>query len=519
MKLSIATSLFVLASVSEALSTAELKKVQIGIENIIWQASASVTPARSASCTVGGCSRTTQQGGTVNGGITLPNSWSTDQGRAAAVASMVRLGFHDAGPYNAATNTGGANGCIDFSDPDNAGLQAIVGTLSTLQSSLASSGVVISKADLFQYAALTSIWSSLPVLPKGSTTDTVSFPFKTGRVDQGTCDFTLDAGRLPRAEGGYGELQGLVSRWGLAIEEVSSLLGAHTLGSTKLTNSGYSAPTASPQGKWTNNNAFLNGQAFYSGIINIPWTRQTSNAGKHSWINSPPNDPSRTTIMLNTDISIFFDAEQGKDINTNTCRIAGPNGRPQGPQQNNCPIMGAVTNANGASVRSATLLATVRKSLKDGVTTISNSQQLIREYADNTAIAVSTIFQGASSVGQDTWFPDFITSYLKLSELGYSGKLAAVVPAVAVTSPPTQATTTTTKAAPPITTTTRQGPSPSPKPNGPTPPPNNRPAPTVKANNLRVNNFDVFRDSDAPAESSGSTWNIGFFCYAFGWWC
>ena len=79
--------------------------------------------------TLGACCRYTT-------GATNPNR---DSGRAAILASMVRLAFHDAGPYSQLDNTGGANGCIDFADGDNAGLETIVATMKTLQATLQSS--------------------------------------------------------------------------------------------------------------------------------------------------------------------------------------------------------------------------------------------------------------------------------------------------------------------------------------------------------------------------------------------
>ena len=78
--------------------------------------------------TLGGCCRITAGAAT--------ERTKDDVGRAAIVASMVRLAFHDAAPFSRLDNTGGPNGCVDFADRDNAGLEAIVQTMLALKAKL-----------------------------------------------------------------------------------------------------------------------------------------------------------------------------------------------------------------------------------------------------------------------------------------------------------------------------------------------------------------------------------------------
>jgi catalase (peroxidase I) len=78
-----------------------------------------------------------------------------DAGRAEIIASMVRLAFHDASPFSVFdASSSGPNGCIDFNTSDNNGLQTIVATMATLQSTVQTMyNITISLADLYQFSA------------------------------------------------------------------------------------------------------------------------------------------------------------------------------------------------------------------------------------------------------------------------------------------------------------------------------------------------------------------------------
>lgn len=200
---------------------------------------------------------------------------------------MIRLGFHDAGPYEVVSNTGGPNGCIDFNDPDNAGLQNIVATLTAMQATLKNSdGVTITLADLYQYAALTAVWCALPSLPKGHTATKMGFTYLYGRSDAASCPYTNDVGRLPAAEGFYPELTDLKTRWGITMHDLTALMGAHTMGTVKQANSGYTFPSTSvgTSAGWVTTNGEFNGFTYYSHLLKFRWVRQANSANtKHSW--------------------------------------------------------------------------------------------------------------------------------------------------------------------------------------------------------------------------------------------
>ena len=374
------------------------------------------------------CNLTMHTAGTLGGCCRITTGAATertkdDVGRAAIVASMVRLAFHDAAPFSRLDNTGGPNGCVDFADRDNAGLEAIVQTMLALKAKLLmSSGITMSLADLYQYSALVAVWCSLPSLEKGGSKTVMDFPFKYGRTDAATCDHTKDTGRMPDSEKAYAEVHALANRWGMSMQHMSALMGAHALGTTKTANSGYSTPLpagsgggyggAGVTGQWVNTNAALNGQTYYALLIKFIWKRQTSANGlRHSFVSD--GTLITQTLMLNTDISILYNAGDDATITdgTMTCKPAGitnaalPAGRGFCGviSATNCPVPGtcSVTGKTSSSGRALTDL-----------------QQLIVAYSDGTA--GTTVFDGASTVGQETWWPDFKAAFKVLAELGYS---------------------------------------------------------------------------------------------------
>jgi catalase (peroxidase I) len=220
--------------------------VQLEVERLIiskWTVAPSGTGPQVAGYST--CISAMQTSGTLGGCCRIGGATTTgrnDTGRAEILASIVRLSFHDPAPYNVVDGRGGANGCIDFTDPDNAGLEVVVQQMTALQALLNSStyNISISLADLYQYAGLVATWCALPALPTSSSATVMQLPFRWGRVDAATCDHTKDSGRLPDSEKAFGELYSLAQRWGMTMKDIAALSGAHALGSTKASQSGYS---------------------------------------------------------------------------------------------------------------------------------------------------------------------------------------------------------------------------------------------------------------------------------------
>lgn len=235
----------VAAQTRTPLTPALLQKVQLEVEKLIvskW----TVPPSGTGPLVAGysSCVTAMQTSGTLGGCCRIGGTTSTgknDTGRAEILASIVRLTFHDPAPFNIVDGKGGANGCIDFTDPDNSGLETVVQQMATLQALLSTTySISMSLADLYQYAGLVATWCALPALPAGSSATVMQLPFRWGRVDAATCDHTKDSGKLPDSEKAFGELYSLAQRWGMNMKDIAALSGAHALGSTKANQSGYS---------------------------------------------------------------------------------------------------------------------------------------------------------------------------------------------------------------------------------------------------------------------------------------
>ncbi|EDQ89742.1 uncharacterized protein MONBRDRAFT_18816 [Monosiga brevicollis MX1] len=155
---------------------------------------------------------------------------------------MVRLGWHDAGTYDAESKTGGANASIRF-DPEvthgaNAGLKWAIEKLQPIKDQFPD----ISYADLYQYASITAIAHAGG--PK--------IPFRFGRPDAKDEDCTPD-GRLPDANKGASHLRGDVfHRMGLTDKDIVALSGAHALGRGHKDRSGFEGPWTSEPLKFDN---------------------------------------------------------------------------------------------------------------------------------------------------------------------------------------------------------------------------------------------------------------------------
>uniref|UniRef100_A0A7S2UYN3 Plant heme peroxidase family profile domain-containing protein n=1 Tax=Fibrocapsa japonica TaxID=94617 RepID=A0A7S2UYN3_9STRA len=145
---------------------------------------------------------------------------------------MVRLAWHDAGTYDAATGTGGPNGTIRF-DPEashgaNAGLRWAMNTLEAIKSA---APACLSYADLYQLASVVAIeFCGGP-----------SIPFRPGRKDLAASMCTPD-GRLPAADKGHNHLRDIFYRMGFVDREIVALSGAHTLGAAHADRSGFNGP-------------------------------------------------------------------------------------------------------------------------------------------------------------------------------------------------------------------------------------------------------------------------------------
>jgi hypothetical protein len=219
------------------------------------------------------------------------------------IGAMVRLSFHDA------AGGGGANGCVDFTERDNNGLQEVVGQLDKIYHDNHLNHI-ISKADFWVLAANTALR-----VAKGPTIE-----FRWGRIDCHSC-LGIDDGLLPNATGGFRQMEEVFKvRMGFTDREIVALLGAHCLGRMELKNSGF-------EGGWTKHqNLFSN--VYYFLIPGLPWIKNVNVAGNFIW-NTPTGE-----VMLNADMSLFTDVSVLSCTNFGGRGFGGPPGGPPGGNTN-----------------------------------------------------------------------------------------------------------------------------------------------------------------------------------------
>ncbi|XP_066347388.1 probable L-ascorbate peroxidase 3, peroxisomal isoform X2 [Miscanthus floridulus] len=142
---------------------------------------------------------------------------------------MLRLAWHDAGTYDAKTNTGGPNGSIrfqqEYSHSSNAGLKIAIDLLEPIKQKHPK----ITYADLYQLAGVVAV-----EVTGGPTID-----FVPGRKDSSACP---EEGRLPDATKGASHLREVFYRMGLSDKDIVALSGGHTLGRAHPERTGFDGP-------------------------------------------------------------------------------------------------------------------------------------------------------------------------------------------------------------------------------------------------------------------------------------
>ncbi|KAI1374448.1 heme peroxidase [Hypoxylon crocopeplum] len=220
-----------------------------------------------------------------------------DDGSAGPV--LVRLAWHSAGTYDAATRTGGSNGAgmryeREGGDPANAGLQHARAFLEPLKHRFP----WITYADLWTLAAVVA------VREMGGP----EIEWRGGRTD-----FTDDSrvpprGRLPDGAQGAEHLRWIFYRMGFDDREIVALSGAHNLGRCHADRSGF-------DGKWVNKPTRFSNQYFKLLLAN-DWKKKTLPSGVEQFV-YVEEDPEleageegekpEELMMLPTDMSLLSD--------------------------------------------------------------------------------------------------------------------------------------------------------------------------------------------------------------------
>ena len=234
---------------------------------------------------------------------------------------FVRLGFHDC--------VGGCDGCVDMTNADNNGLETPISALSNVVSDLA--GSPLSRADIWALAALVGARVAQP-----NNNNAVDFSLDwIGRVNcEDTGNDCLDAGgnsvecsemlgphrELPSADlDTRGITTFFTNAFSFTPRETVALMGAHTLGTLSIDNSGFPG-----QEGWVNNELRSDNE-YYRQIVGAGtsidelmdapgWSvREQDNTNglpdRFFWVRGGPGGGDGGIIMLNADIALVRDFE------------------------------------------------------------------------------------------------------------------------------------------------------------------------------------------------------------------
>ncbi|KAI0391834.1 peroxiredoxin [Xylariaceae sp. FL0594] len=220
-----------------------------------------------------------------------------DDGSAGPV--LVRLAWHSAGTYDAATGTGGSNGAgmryeAEGGDPANAGLQHARTFLEPIKSA----------HPWITYADLWTLAGTVAIEEMGGP----SIPWKGGRTDFTETDQAKipPRGRLPDATQGADHLRVIFGRMGFNDQEIVALSGAHNLGRCHGDRSGF-------EGKWVNNPTRFSNQYYKVLLANEKdWKKKKTAAGVEQFVyvedlGAEGGEPEEGLMMLPTDMCLLSD--------------------------------------------------------------------------------------------------------------------------------------------------------------------------------------------------------------------
>jgi len=199
---------------------------------------------------------------------------------------LIRLAWHDAGTYSAASKTGGARGCMRFENAGeanfgaNAGLAVARQLLQPIKDSVA--------ADM-SYADFWALASIVAIQEMGGPEVT----FRMGRTDATSVEESVEEGRHPDADKGADHLRCVFHRMGLTDKDIVVLSGAHTVGRCHADRSGF-------EGKWTDDeNKFDN--SYFVDLLERKWSATKSSKG------CPQFEDSKGNMMLISDLALTED--------------------------------------------------------------------------------------------------------------------------------------------------------------------------------------------------------------------
>jgi len=376
---------------------------------------------------------------------------------------LVRLVGHDFMDFDPSTGLGGADGCIDFADPDNMGLKgclldAITEADSvnvTLETMWQEWCTEVSVADFFVIVAEALIEATLPPAQRAPFGSAFENQFRFGRETMSTCN----PGLLPNPEHACDAVEdNFIKNLGLDWTTAAALMGVHTLGRALPQNSGFDGFWVSgPHAKTFDNK-------YYQTMVGTGWVPQTTSAGKSQWVRSDTADLNE--MMLNTDMCLAF--QVGRPRRQNGQRlpdtVAANNGNCCLWTGDGNPILDGIececqarSKSEGCTVENCCS----RPDMSIGGPCSGHSifgEGRDRKSSHRSAASLDAVLKYARD--SDAWLNDLLVAWKKVTENGMSGLCQA---------PP---------APPPATPEPTPRPEPTPAPPRPEPTPTPRPEPT-----------------------------------------
>ena len=257
--------------------------------------------------------------------------------RITIAPTFVRLGFHDC--------VGGCDGCVDMTNPDNAGLEDAINALSSVVSNPQYTEAGLSRADLWALAAITGAnyakpdtsFFFEPAYYGRTNCEDVGLPCLDANNNEVSCTATTGPHRdLPSADLDTEDVLDFFNdNFDFTDDETVALMGAHSIGRALRANSGFDGSAG-----WVNNENTLDNE-YYRQIVgdegdlfNGPnWNQnEVINNGqipdRFQWErNARGNDGGPELIMLNSDIALVRTFGDNLDMETGevSCRFRNNN--------------------------------------------------------------------------------------------------------------------------------------------------------------------------------------------------
>jgi len=216
-------------------------------------------------------------------------------------------------------------------NPSNAGLSPVITYLDGLYTNNGLN-TEMSRADFWALATIAAIEAGILNNNRGCTDNCVTDPgitFKWGRVDCATSPSTTEMHVFPGATMNRAEMMSYFNtEFGFTENEVTALMGAHTLGGARRGNSGY-------VGTWVSGERFSFNSKYYALLVEngVTYTNSAKNRRSRTdkkWQFDLTNttDGSRLGFMLNTDMELAYDIDVNPisgtscSVNNNECKNA-----------------------------------------------------------------------------------------------------------------------------------------------------------------------------------------------------